>query len=96
MGHRKGARGQERRSKGRCSDGGGGGEGEDGGEKEHLRPEGDNVVKMTGGGGEVPAASSQSSASYDMGARSAAALAKVWKGNPSQSHHYTSCLGGVE
>ena len=76
--------------------GGGCGEGEDEGEKEHLRPEGDNAVKMTGGGGEVPAASSQSLASYDVGARSAAALAKVWKANPSQSHHYTPGLGGVE
>ena len=75
---------------------GGCGEGEAAGEKEHLRPEGDNAVKMTGGGDEVPAASTQSSASYDVGARSAAALAKVWKANPSQSHHYTSGLGGVE
>ena len=78
----------------RSDDGGGYGEGEGEGEKEHLRPEGDNAVKMTGGGGEVP--SSQSSASYDVGARSAAALATVWKANPSQSHHYTSGLGGVK
>ena len=80
------------------SDGGGGdcGEGEDEGEKEHLRPEGDNSVKMTGGSGEVPAASSQSSVSYDVEARSATTLAKVWKTNPSQSHHYTSGLSGVE
>ena len=80
----------------RSNDGSGCGKGEDEGEKEHLRPEGDNTVKMTGSGGEVPAASSQTSASYDVGARSAAALAMVWKANGSQSHHYTSGLGGVE
>ena len=34
----------------RSGGGGGCGEGEDEGEKEHLRPEGDNAVKMTGGG----------------------------------------------
>ena len=61
----------------------GGSEGNDEGEKEHLRLEGDNTVKMTGDDAEVPAASSQSSAPYDVEARSTATLAKIWKANPS-------------